>query len=230
MALYELNGITVELPEETASEKVHRKLASGDYERREAEGVLARIRPGMRVLELGGGLGYVTALCARRAGAQNVTCVEANPQALPLLRKTLELNGYDAVDLRHGAVVGEARKGPVSFRMGKAIWGSGLAEGSAAEREGQGETLVEVPALPLRKLLRQVRPQAVVMDVEGAEAELFLQPWPGHVRVVLMELHPRLYGDRIVQQIFDCMSVSGLTYDPAVSYRSYVGFRRVKTG
>lgn len=224
MAEYELNGIRIELPEEMASARVHEKVARGEYERREAQGAIARIKPGMRVLELGAGLGYVTCLCARAAGAAKVTTVEANPSILPVLRNNLKRNGFGAVDLRHGAVMAEGGKTPVQFRMGKAFWGSSLA----GENDAKDATVTGVPRLGLRALMKESRPHAVVMDVEGAEADLFLKPWPGHVRVVLMELHPKLYSDRILQQIFDCMSVSGLTYDPGVSYRAYVGFRRVR--
>jgi hypothetical protein len=66
------------------------------------------------------------------------------------------------------------------------------------------------------------------MDIEGAEAHLFDAPWPDHVTSVMMELHPGRYPDTVIQRIVDCMSDSGLTYDPGPSRGRILCFRRVR--
>ena len=66
------------------------------------------------------------------------------------------------------------------------------------------------------------------MDIEGAEQTLFDEPWPAHVRSVMMELHPGRYPDTTIKKIIDCLSASGLTYDPGPSRGRILGFRRLR--
>jgi len=53
----------------------------------------ANVRPGMHVVELGGGTGILSSFAAR-CGAQ-VTCVERNPELVHCAKRLLKLNGLD---------------------------------------------------------------------------------------------------------------------------------------
>ena len=44
----------------------------------------------------------------------------------------------------------------------------------------------------------------------------------------MLELHPGRYADTVIQRIVDCMSASGLTYDPGPSHGRILCFRRVR--
>ncbi|MGR3454285.1 FkbM family methyltransferase [Pseudooceanicola sp.] len=223
MPEFELRGVRLALPDALATPKIVKKLESGQYEGFEARAATMRVRPGNRVLELGGGMGYVGCLCAGIAGAENVVTVEANPHMLPVIRANLDRNGHGAAQVIHGAVAGDGAEGEsLTFRLGKAFWASSIAE------DGKPGDLVDVPLLRLGDLLRAHRPHVVIMDIEGAEQHLFDAPWPGHVRFVMMELHPARYPDTVIQRIFDTMSASGLTYDPGASSGGVVSFRRVR--
>ena len=65
------------------------------------------------------------------------------------------------------------------------------------------------------------------MDIEGGEQGLFEEPWPEHVRLLIIELHPLLYPAAAIQQIFDMMSKSNMTYCPAGSRGQVVVFKRI---
>jgi len=221
---YELNGVRLALPEGMGGKRIGAKLQSGGYEGSEAQAVLRRIKPGFKVLELGGGMGYISALCARLSGAENVVTVEANPLMLPVIRANLDRNGYQAATLIHGAVTGDAVEGKsLLFQQGGQFWGSAIAGADA-----DPDKVVEVPLLRISDLLAEHKPQAVIMDIEGAEQHLFDKKWPHHVRLVMMELHLKRYPDTVIKRIVDCMSDSGLTYDPQTSRGTVLGFRRVR--
>jgi FkbM family methyltransferase len=223
MEIFELNGVMLGCPEELGSDRITEKLRKGQYEGHEARAAMMRVGPGDKVLELGAGLGYIGALCARAAGAENVTCVEANPDMLPVIRANLDRNGAEAATLIHGAVVGAAHEGEtLRFARAKLFWSSAIARGNDTS-----ERVVEVPALKIGDLMKQYRPKVVIMDVEGAEKALFDAPWPAHVRFVMMELHPRRYADTVIKQIVDCLSAAGMTYDPFASRGTVLAFRRV---
>ncbi|MDF1856915.1 FkbM family methyltransferase [Pseudooceanicola sp.] len=221
---FELNGVKLSLPEALAAPKILRKLKSGQYEGFEARAAGLRVRKGFRVLELGGGMGYVGSICANITGGENLVTVEANPDMIPVIRANFDQNGHQAATLLHGAVTGNAAEGEtLEFRRGPAFWGASIAE----DGTGKGD-IVEVPLLRIGELLKAHRPNVVIMDIEGAEQHLFDAPWPRHVRFVMMEIHPARYPASVIRDIFDCMSASNMAYDPRASSGGVVSFRRLR--
>ena len=225
MTTVTLHGIVLEVPEPVQSPGLMRRLSRGTYEEDEAHAARKRIKPGFRVLELGAGLGFVSNLCAAQAGAENVLSVEANPAMIPVIRANLDRNGHHKATLIHGAVTGDDDGGDIAFQANAAFLGGSLARDGATADE-----LVDVPRIGIRALIARHRPHVVLMDVEGAEAELFDQPWNPQLRFLIVELHPPRYSSAEIKRIVDCMSETGLTYDPLTSRGRILGFRRVWPG
>lgn len=224
MAEFEIDGIHLVVPDEMLNPKLSDKLSTGGYEAHEAHAARMRLREGQRVLELGSGIGYIASVCASITGAGNVTTVEGNPNMLPVICGNLERNGFGAVTVLHGAVGGMNNVAePFEFDNKKTFWAARIADMDTAP-----DSVVSVPHLGLGDLLKTYRPHVVIMDIEGAEEHLFDAPWPAFVRAVMMELHPGRYSDVVIKRIVDCMSVSGLTYDPLSSRGRILGFRRVR--
>jgi len=224
MAEFEIEGIHLSVPDEMLNPKLSGKLSTGGYEAHEAHAARMRLRAGQRVLELGSGIGYIASVCASITGAENVTTVEGNPSMLPVIKGNLERNGFGAVTVLHGAVGGmKSGADPIEFDNKKTFWAARIADVDTAP-----DAVVSVPHLGLGDLLVTCRPHVVIMDIEGAEEHLFDAPWPGFVRSVMMELHPGRYSDVVIKRIVDCMSESGLTYDPGPSRGRILGFRRVR--
>lgn len=219
MAEFTLNEVEVVVPDAYLTPKIKRQLERGVYEGQEARSVLLSVDYGDKVLELGAGVGYIGALAGMIAGAENVVSVEANPDLLEIIEGNFKRNDCGKIDLRHGAVVGDDHKGKtVTFRQARAFWASSLDAGAGRK--------IEVPALKFSKLMAEVQPNVVVMDVEGAEAQFFDEAWPDHVRVLLMEIHPKRYPDTVVKKIFDCLLASGMIYSADLSKGKALGFLR----
>lgn len=223
MPVFTLHDVTIDLPEGVATRALSTRLADGSYEADEIAAAMCRVGPGMRVLDLGAGLGLISVLAARVAGAENVLSVEANPVLLPVLRDTFKRNGQGGIRLMHGAVMRGEGGGNVAFQVPRAILGASLARPGTPEDE-----VVEVPGLGLESLLYDHRPELVMMDIEGAEERLFDEPWHPELRFLVLELHPPRYSGKVIKRIVDCMSDSGLTYDPLTSRGRVLGFRRVR--
>ena len=224
MAEFEIDGIHLVVPDQMLNPKLSDKLSTGGYEAHEAHAARMRLREGQRVLELGSGIGYIASVCASITGAENVITVEGNPNMLPVIRGNLERNGFSEALVLHGAVGGmKSAAAPIEFDNKKTFWAARIADMDTAP-----DSVVSVPHLGLGDLLKTYRPHVVIMDIEGAEEHLFDAPWPTFVRAVMMELHPGRYSDVVIKRIVDCMSVSGLTYDPLSSRGRILGFRRVR--
>ena len=220
-AVYEfrLKSIDLRLPDGLATPEIVAKLAEGTYEEDEAHAAMHCVQPVFRVLELGAGLGYVTALCAQRTAAQNILTVEANPDLLPVITANLARNGASAVRVVHAAATGAVADGAMAeFAVSPGFPGSSLT--------GKGRK-IQVPLVSVHTLLREHRPHVVLIDIEGAEAALFDRVWKCPLRFCVIELHPKKYPPRVVKKIVDTMSRMGMTYDPACSRGKVIGFRKV---
>ncbi|MCU4654833.1 FkbM family methyltransferase [Roseibacterium sp. SDUM158016] len=215
-----IKGIDLHVPAEMATPALARKLDDGSYEADEARAASLCVREGFRVLELGAGLGFVTAVCAKGTAPENILAVEANPALIPVIEDTLARNGAQGATVLHGAVVPRADEGATApFHVADEMQASRLG--------AKGARNVEVPLVGFHDLLRAHRPHVVLIDIEGAEAQLFDRPWRCPLRFCVIELHPRRYPPRAVKRIVDAMSAMSMTYDPAASRGKVLGFRRV---
>ena len=111
------------------------------------------------ILDLGSNIGVSALFFRRRFPDARIVAVEASPRLAELLRENTRALG---VDVRAAAVAAEP--GTVSFHD------SGVELGGSTSADGGGG--VTVPAIGLDDLLREVRPDLVKLDIEGAEFEL----------------------------------------------------------
>lgn len=218
-----LHGLTFHVPDAVVTDGIVQKLNDGSYERDEARAAMRTVKPGFRVLDLGGGIGLTANLAAQRAGAQNVTVVEANPAMIPVIEGNLAANGHAEATVLHAGVSGwvpEGTTAPLTVAPGF----------TASSLRSKGAQTVEVPLLPITELIRACRPHVIFMDVEGAEADLFKRAWKCPLRFMVVELHPKKYHARVIKRITDFMSEMDMVYDPATSRGRLLGFRKIWGG
>lgn len=182
-------------------------LIGGIYERPEIEGLRRAIRPGDRVLELGAGLGIISALAARAAGPEGrVRAYEANATLLEDTLAFFAANRITTVDLVNAVLVPEANPAPRSFHLAGSFAESSLM--GADGRNPQG--MVEVRAESLADVLGSFRPDVLICDIEGAEAELLSALPASTLRAAVVEMHPDRLSAQQIQSIHDAMAAQGL--------------------
>ncbi|NJS39228.1 MAG: FkbM family methyltransferase [Rhodobacteraceae bacterium] len=182
-------------------------IYEGIYERPEINGLARVIRPGDRVLELGCGLGIITALAARAAGSEGrVRAYEANASLLADTLAFFAANKITTVDLVNAALVPEANPAPRRFHLAGSFAESSLM--GADGRRPQG--MVEVQAECLVDVLTSFRPDVLICDIEGAEAELLSQLPPSTLRAAVVEMHPDRLSAAEIQSIHAAMAAQGL--------------------
>ncbi len=189
MPSFSLRGLTLSLPDAALRGGLERAFSTGRYEHQEADAILAHLRPDDRFMDLGAGIGFLCALAARVVGARAVMGVEAVPDTLALARANLDANGFEDVCLVAGAVTG-GTSGRVEFGQRPAFWASARKgpEGWPANAK-----VIQVPARPIGALLAKHGPTVLCCDIEGAELEVLTANLAG-VRLVVVELHPGIYG------------------------------------
>ncbi len=201
-------------------------LETGRYESSESIALEKHLRMDDRVLELGAGAGYLTMQIAQRIGSESLLTVEANPKMLSVIENNLVENDITGVTVVNAAVVSDSTNSEyITFHITAAFWASSLD--TALTKKWKSTKSVDVPAVKFSELLQEHQPTVIMMDIEGGEADLFDAIWPDHIRLLIIELHPRVYDDTIIKKIFDQMSNSGLTYCPNGSRGDVVVFKRV---
>lgn len=219
------HGLSVPMQRPGMSPNIARHLDAGLYEAPEIRGVEAVVRAGDRVLELGAGLGIVTAIAARKAGGGRVLSYEANPEMVEATRKFLADNGVSNVDLR-GAVLS-----PEPVQTGQMMTfylAASFAEGSLRGGSEAGGRRVEVPAESLAAIVAEFRPDVLVCDIEGAEAELVPALDAAGLRAAVIELHPDRLARREVARIYSSLAAHGLFPEIENSGGTVVTFSRVE--
>ncbi len=155
-------------------------LLSGDYESFELDLFEQVLRPGMTVLDIGANIGIYSINAARRISPGRVYAFEPVPENVSLLRRNIDLNGLDNVDVIPSAV-GE-RDGVAPIFLASTIGTHSLARknalgiagrrvsGAASGEDGSSEHL-DVPMTTIDQFVaeRSLDVAVMKMDIEGYE-------------------------------------------------------------
>lgn len=161
------------------------QLVSETYERNELSVIKPLLRPGLKILEIGGGMGIVTSVIAKNVGPMGrVVVLEPVPNHLRWLRANLKRNG-----LNHVIVVPRALSHSPEVTMDGSAWLH-----SSIKSDGS----LRISASSVRDLWAEYGPfHMLVIDAEGAEYELF-QYDSGFMHkaevTIVAEVHPGVLG------------------------------------
>jgi len=192
--------LTIEVPPEIGARTLF-LLCVDDYEMAELEMLGRHGRQGDRMMALGGGIGVVAALGARVTAAP-VLVVEANEALHPVIARQVALNGGRSEIVRAAVVADPALHphGEVSFTIAEEFWYSRIGDGAGSRR---------VPARSFDDLCDAHNPNLVVMDIEGAEAEILARPVPSCVQTLIVEIHTPDLGQARTAEIISCLFAGG---------------------
>jgi FkbM family methyltransferase len=211
-----LDGIVVSTELGPIGKQVRDGLFKGTYE--EPERILIReaLRAGDRVLEIGGGIGFVSLLCAKICGPSSVLTYEANPRMVEIIQRNYALNKI-APTLRSKAIT--ARDREVTFFVNDNIISSSLHE----RKDGRAQT---VAADPLDEVIAEWKPTAIVMDVEGAETTILTASELPDVTKLILELHPHIVGADAIAKLVQHLNKLGFLEQSAVEKSVWFSRRR----
>jgi FkbM family methyltransferase len=197
-------------------------LKGDTYERKECDAVLRMVQDGDVVLELGGGIGYMSTLIATHKKVHSVHTYEANPTLIPYILSVHAANDVTNVTV-HNALLAGAPGDPVPFYIRQNFLGSSMDK-SSDEASIVATEMIE--QRDINAVLADLKPTVLVCDIEGAEAHLLPAADLACLRVAIVELHPQWIGQKGVQDVFDTMQRAGLTYFPKASEAKVVSFRK----
>jgi FkbM family methyltransferase len=119
-------------------------------------------------LDIGAQIGFISAIFARSCRhPTKILSVEPDPQCLPLLKRTIDLNGRNEIDWRIAAVVVSDASGRICLPLSNRFYELALMEGEApSEVEVEAKTLVGLVES------RSWQPDIIKIDTESFEYEI----------------------------------------------------------
>lgn len=198
-------------------------LKKNEYERKEADAVMKMVQADDVVLELGGGIGYMSTLIASKKAVKEVHTYEANPALIPYIHEMHAANGVTDRVTVHNKLLA-ARKGePVDFFVRENFLASSM------DASSDPDSIVathQIEVENINTVLKDLKPTVLVCDIEGAEEHLLPEGDFSCLRAAIIELHPQWIGQKGVQAVFDTMQRAGLTFFPKPSEGKVVVFKK----
>ncbi|MGJ5617626.1 FkbM family methyltransferase [Sulfitobacter sp. MF3-043] len=216
-------GLTVPLGGDHIDRRIFDQLTWSGYEVPEIDGLLGLVSPGDRILELGVGIGIVSSLAAKKFPDVTIRSYEANPALIDPIRDLHGRNGVTSIDLRNAVLVnGEVKDSHRDFFIHESF-----AASSLVEPIGEVKSVVSVPTVSFQSVLSEFSPDVLVLDIEGGEEELLSNVDLKGIRVLVIELHPKVILRQGIKKIYDSCVAANLYPRHDLSTGNVVSFEKV---
>lgn len=213
---YQNHGVLIPIVLGVTSEAIASAIRGGGYEAHEAAMLGSLIQTDEVILEIGAGCGFISTVCAKNPYTRSVTCIEANPGLIELIKLTHRINGV--APIVHNELLAE-QDGEATFYVHQDFWASGKHDFLGSP--------IKVPATSFQRRLNEVRPTMLIIDIEGGEVDLFDHVDLTGVRKIMLEVHQPTIGRRGMKKVFDVLSAQNFHYDMWHSTYSVVTFSHV---
>jgi FkbM family methyltransferase len=221
-----VSSIKLPIDKRIMSWKIERTLARSTYEQDEAKAAPRLFEHAGTVLELGAGLGFLSAHLRRRTKVGRIVAYEANPDLIDYIGRVHKTNGIGDIEVRHGVVLPTPPpRSTIPFYVRAHMWTSSL-DATGSERSGPVVRTVDVPTFAWADVIADVQPDALMMDIEGGELDLIESCDPGPIKRMLVELHPAVYGVAGMSRIYQGLERRGFIYRNRLSYGSVLALER----
>jgi FkbM family methyltransferase len=170
-----------------------RWIVNGQYEMGEYTIVKEKISSQDIVMEIGTGLGFISSLCSKKIGSQNVHTYEANPLNIQMAKEVFIKNNVSP-NIVNALLANE--NGIAKFSVNKK---SRLASSFSININDE---FVSLQQLSLNEVISELKPSFLIMDIEGGEYDIFKIIDFQMITKIQFELHPAILGKDKCDEIF----------------------------
>ena len=193
--MHVVQGIKLNLPVELLTPRIKTAIETQKYEHLEARQLGRFLRDGDTLLEFGGGIGFISALAAKKASLNGCVVVEANPILIPVIEETHRLNKSEATIINAVAL---SETSPLwsrstdgltaPFFVSENFWESSLTHSS------EYKSYHNITMILTKDFISNYKPTVIICDIEGGEIDIFENTDLTTVRMAFFEVHKNLIG------------------------------------
>lgn len=200
-----LSGIVVDLVHDQIGPGLRDFFYSEIYEEDEVNILRRVLTDADVVMEVGAGIGFLSAFAAKQIGEKRVFAYEANPMMIEKIRETYRLNN---VEPEINNLLLADREGNVDFFIEENFWSSSILKRSVNSR------CVSVRSVDVNLEILRVHPTFLVVDIEGGEKDLLpiIDFKKSRIQKILMETHPFLTGKDCTQKLLSELTSQGFCF------------------
>ena len=158
------NGVLLITKHSMISKGIQKQIFFSEYEAKEIDIIKNRISSGDIVMEVGAGIGYISAYCSKIAGEDKVFAYEANPALIELILLTHKANNLSPTVTNALLAKGE---GEHEFYIEEDYWASSTIKISKEAKK------ITVPQKDINIEIERIQPTFLVIDIEGGEIDFF---------------------------------------------------------
>jgi len=201
-------GVKVNLNHPSISKNLKRSFYNKSYEKDEISILSEFLKPDDIVMEIGAGIGFLSAFCAQRVGNEKVFAYEANPMMIEKINETYSLNNvFPTVS----NILLTEKSGEIDFYLEKDFWSSSVVKRS------EGADKIKVKTRDINLDIIDINPSLLIVDIEGGEMQLVPIIDFHNIKKVIIEVHPHVIGQREVSKVIALMIDKGFNLDLCVS-------------
>ena len=183
-----------------------RWIVNHQYEINEISIIEKTIKTEDVILEIGTGLGFVSAFCSKVINNKIYT-FEANPNNFEISKKVFKKNN---VNPHIENIILGSTNGNVHFSINnKNILASSLISTT--------KNTIKIATRDLNITINSIKPTYLVMDIEGGEYDIFKIINFQTIRKLQFELHPKLLNEEKCNEIFEILKTNQFNIDNNIS-------------
>jgi len=228
--IIEVGGLKVPVDPAVLSLAIVKSLRLGKYEAPRLKCLGGMVEAGDRIIDIGGGIGFTSALMALQGKAEMIVSIDGHPGVQAYAEKLQRLNGVTVAN-RNAVVVTVKTTASEKFYISEDFWGSSMIPDVKAQTG-----VAEVPVLSFSDLIAEYRPNMLVIDLEVMREYLSPDATSGPLEAmdltgvdkVVVHLPIHLGGQRGIKRVFDFFSAQDFYYNIDHSRLAVVLFSRIR--
>lgn len=212
-----IEGIKLNTKHPQISNKLKRKILIEEYENHEIKIIKSTLESDDKIVEIGSGIGFISAFCGKEVGQLNVTAIEANPSLIEIAKETFEENNM-SIEILNFAIGEE--NGVTPFYIEDDFWSS-----SSIKRSDRAKK-IEIPTKKIDDVLEEITANYLIIDIEGYEKILIDKKIPNKIKKICIELHPHIIGKEETSKVIRSLLYNNFIIDTKMTSNDVFYFYR----